>query len=309
MSPIIPQVRTVDSLSHIFARQIVSPESNEIRVRAPTPYDIAEYYRNGGSAIPTKRPEDLVELAGQTTVVYEDHGTQMSFTEAEEMVFKNAQESTAIKDIYTDQNGIPYSETDYSVTGAHFVGDANSSFAVIINRLSNLIASRTRMKAGNIVLMHPLVAGILEQPTYTSFVKNANPAKNGRWLNIGTLNNAIAVWVCDELPMDRVIVALNDGYNAPGVMIDKSFVLSPYCADYVCTMKLNFLEHRDFVSKVAEYIPETIAKKIADDHGQKQVIILTWDGEKSHLVTHGSTDVDREHAKTVGDLASRIFMK
>ena len=36
-------------------------------------------------------------------------------------------------------------------------------------------------------------------------------------------------------------------------------------------------------------IPITAARRIATDHGQRQVVIVTWDGARTHVVTYGAT--------------------
>jgi hypothetical protein len=43
-------------------------------------------------------------------------------------------------------------------------------------------------------------------------------------------------------------------------------------------------------------IPIRAAKSIAKEFNQRQVILLTWDGERSHLVSYGATVEDCDQA-------------
>lgn len=39
-------------------------------------------------------------------------------------------------------------------------------------------------------------------------------------------------------------------------------------------------------------IPIKAAKRVAEEHGLRQVILLGWDGENTHIVTYGVTKAD-----------------
>jgi len=43
-------------------------------------------------------------------------------------------------------------------------------------------------------------------------------------------------------------------------------------------------------------IPIATAKEVADKHDLKQVLLIGWDGDRTHVVTYGKTKVDCEQA-------------
>lgn len=49
-------------------------------------------------------------------------------------------------------------------------------------------------------------------------------------------------------------------------------------------------------------IPISAAKKVAQDHDCRQVILLAWDGQLTHIVTYGKTADDCAQAATGGNL-------
>jgi len=49
-------------------------------------------------------------------------------------------------------------------------------------------------------------------------------------------------------------------------------------------------------------IPITVAGQIAEKHNCRQVIVLAWDGELTHVVTYGKTVEDCAQAATGGNL-------
>lgn len=48
-------------------------------------------------------------------------------------------------------------------------------------------------------------------------------------------------------------------------------------------------------------IPIATAKAVAEKHGLTQVILLGWDGERTHIVTYGVTKADCEAAAQAQD--------
>lgn len=48
-------------------------------------------------------------------------------------------------------------------------------------------------------------------------------------------------------------------------------------------------------------IPISSAKRIADQHACRQVIIVAWDGERTHVVTYGKTLEECDQAALGGD--------
>lgn len=54
-------------------------------------------------------------------------------------------------------------------------------------------------------------------------------------------------------------------------------------------------------------IPIAAARRIAIDHGCSQVIVLAWDGEKTHVVTYGKTKADCLQAAAGGNKMKRAM--
>jgi hypothetical protein len=45
-----------------------------------------------------------------------------------------------------------------------------------------------------------------------------------------------------------------------------------------------------------KHIPIATAKSVAEKHSLKQVLLIGWDGERTHVVTYGVTKIDCERA-------------
>jgi hypothetical protein len=85
-----------------------------------------------------------------------------------------------------------------SVSGvATFVGDEHAALAVQINRVSNLIAQRTRRGAGNWAVVSPFALTILQSATTSAFARTTEGTfeapTNTKF--VGTLNSAMKVYV------------------------------------------------------------------------------------------------------------------
>jgi hypothetical protein len=85
-----------------------------------------------------------------------------------------------------------------SVSGtATFVGDEHAALAVQINRVSNLIAQRTRRGAGNYAVVSPFALTILQSATTSAFARTTEGTfeapTNTKF--VGTLNNSLKVYV------------------------------------------------------------------------------------------------------------------
>ena len=91
---------------------------------------------------------------------------------------------------------------------ATFVGDEHAALAVQINRVSNLIAQRTRRGAGNYAVVSPTVLTLLQSATTSAFARTTEgPFKaptNTKF--VGTLNSAMKVYVNGYATSDDVIV-------------------------------------------------------------------------------------------------------
>jgi hypothetical protein len=89
-----------------------------------------------------------------------------------------------------------YNQADVSGT-ATFVGDEHAALAVQINRVSNLIAQRTRRGAGNYAVVSPFALTILQSATTSAFARTTEGTfeapTNTKF--VGTLNGAMKIYV------------------------------------------------------------------------------------------------------------------
>ena len=80
---------------------------------------------------------------------------------------------------------------------ATFVGDEHAALAIQINRVSNLIAQRTRRGAGNWLVVSPAALTVLQSATTSAFARTTEGTfeapTNTKY--VGTLNNAMKVYV------------------------------------------------------------------------------------------------------------------
>ena len=80
---------------------------------------------------------------------------------------------------------------------ATFVGDEHAALAVQINRVSNLIAQRTRRGAGNYAVVSPTVLTLLQSATTSAFARTTEGTfeapTNTKF--VGTLNSAMKIYV------------------------------------------------------------------------------------------------------------------
>ena len=93
-------------------------------------------------------------------------------------------------------NAETYDQAAVSGT-ATFVGDEHAALAVQINRVSNLIAQRTRRGAGNWAVVSPFALTILQSATTSAFARTTEGAFEAptNTKMVGTLNNAMKVYV------------------------------------------------------------------------------------------------------------------
>lgn len=80
---------------------------------------------------------------------------------------------------------------------ATFVGDEHAALAVLINRVANLIAQRTRRGAGNWCVVSPAALTVLQSATTSAFARTTEGTfeapTNTKF--VGTLNGAMRVYV------------------------------------------------------------------------------------------------------------------
>ena len=104
-----------------------------------------------------------------------------------------------------------YNQATVSGT-ATFVGDEHAALAVLINRVANLIAQRTRRGAGNWAVVSPASLTVLQSATTSAFARTTEGTfeapTNTKF--VGTLNGAMRVFV-DSYASDSTAVLV--GYK------------------------------------------------------------------------------------------------
>ena len=115
---------------------------------------------------------------------------------AQEITAEIDQEVLASLDTLAGTAAETYVQTGVSGT-ATFVGDEHAALAVQINRVSNLIAQRTRRGAGNWAVVSPFALTILQSATTSAFARTTEGAFEAptNTKMVGTLNNAMKVYV------------------------------------------------------------------------------------------------------------------
>ena len=115
---------------------------------------------------------------------------------AQEITAEIDQEVLASLDLLAGAAAETYVQTGVSGT-ATFVGDEHAALAVQINRVSNLIAQRTRRGAGNWAVVSPFALTILQSATTSAFARTTEGAFEAptNTKMVGTLNNAMKVYV------------------------------------------------------------------------------------------------------------------
>ena len=95
---------------------------------------------------------------------------------------------------------------------ATFVGDEHAALAVLINRVANKIAQRTRRGAGNYAVVSPHSLTVLQSATTSAFARTTEGAFAAPTNNklVGTLNGAMKVYV-DTYASDATAVLV--GYK------------------------------------------------------------------------------------------------
>jgi len=95
----------------------------------------------------------------------------------------------AESDVQFDQSAVSGTAT--------FVGDEHAALAVMINRVANKIAQRTRRGAGNFAVVSPYALTVLQSATTSAFARTTEGTFEAptNTKMVGTLNNAMKVYV------------------------------------------------------------------------------------------------------------------
>lgn len=91
---------------------------------------------------------------------------------------------------------------------ATFVGDEHAALAVLINKVSNDIAARTRRGAGNWMVVSPTVLTVLQAATTSAFARTTEgpfeAPTNTKF--VGTLNGSMRVYVNQYATDDNILI-------------------------------------------------------------------------------------------------------
>ena len=74
-----------------------------------------------------------------------------------------------------------------------------------------------------------------------------------------------------------------------------------------CPMDRIFAPDRVQTGEPPGRIPVVAAKRLAEEYQQRQVILVTWDGSKTHVVTYGRTIPECEQAAKGGNRVKRAL--
>jgi len=126
---------------------------------------------------------------------------------AQEITAEIDQEILASLHTLAGSDVLTYDQGTVSGT-ATFVGDEHAALAVLINRVSNLIAQRTRRGAGNYAVVSPFALTILQSATTSAFARTTEGTfeapTNTKF--VGTLNNAMKIYVNSYASDDKSVL-------------------------------------------------------------------------------------------------------
>ena len=99
---------------------------------------------------------------------------------------------------------------------ATFVGDEHAALAILINRVANQIATRTRRGSGNYAVVSPTALTILQSATTSAFARSTEGTFEAPTNNklVGTLNSSMKVYVNTYAANDDVIVGYKGSSEA-----------------------------------------------------------------------------------------------
>jgi hypothetical protein len=208
-----------EALSPFKIAQAYSRTPNGVTPAAGTPpyytaADTATLEGNGGKPISVQILRQAVEAKSRklqarwTFEAAQDAQSQHGIDVEAEIMAALAQEITAEIDqeILLSLRSLAATEFTYNqatVSGtATFVGDEHAALAVLINRVANLIAQRTRRGAGNWAVVSSEALTVLQSATTSAFARTTEGTfeapTNTKF--VGTLNNAMRVFVDSYAP-------------------------------------------------------------------------------------------------------------
>ena len=218
------RVRYSDSVTNTAAGQ--SDQTTVAGEEALSPFKIAEQYSGSGAgkAAATAALEGAagnkmsIQILKQTVEAKtrklsarwtfeaaQDAQAQQGIDIEAEIMAALAQEITAeidqevlgsLLNLAGSQNNENFNQAAVSGT-ATFVGDEHAALAVLINRVANRIAQRTRRGAGNWAVVSPQMLTVLQSATTSAFARTTEGTfeapTNTKF--VGTLNGAMKIYV------------------------------------------------------------------------------------------------------------------
>jgi hypothetical protein len=184
----------------------------------------------------------------------------------------------------------------YGATGNYtpaFVGDRLANIALIINRVANEIARKTRRGAGNYIVVSPLVVTVLQSAAKSVFapaVQGSFTGPNNTML-VGTLNGTIKVYSylfnqagagADMGTVADVDDTILVGYKGGNGETDSGYFYCPYIPLMSSGVVVNPLTFQPVVSLMTRYgkavftQEETSLANSADYYGKVQVVGLDF---------------------------------
>jgi hypothetical protein len=176
--------------------------------------DTAALEGNGGKQISVQILRQAVEAKSRklqarwTFEAAQDAQSQHGIDVEAEIMAALAQEITAEIDQEILLSLATLATTEFTfnqatVSGtATYVGDEHAALAVLINRVANLIAQRTRRGAGNWAVVSPATLTVLQSATTSAFARTTEGTfeapTNTKF--VGTLNGAMRVFVNSYAP-------------------------------------------------------------------------------------------------------------
>ena len=199
--------------------------------------DTAVLEGNGGKQISVQILRQAVEAKSRklqarwTFEAAQDAQSQHGIDVEAEIMAALAQEITAEIDqeVLLSLRTLAATEFTYNqaaVSGtATYVGDEHAALAVLINRVANLIAQRTRRGAGNWAVVSSAALTVLQSATTSAFARTTEGTfeapTNTKF--VGTLNSTMRVYVNTYASNDDVLL----GYKGQGE-IDAAAFYCPY---------------------------------------------------------------------------------
>jgi hypothetical protein len=170
-----------------------------------------------------------------------------------------------------------------SFTGTpHFVGDRHAVLGVLINKVANEIARKTRRGAANWIVVSPLVASVLQSAAKSVFapaVAGSFEGPNNTKL-IGTLNGSIKVYtyIYHDTGTEPVLI----GYKGGSGEMDTGYFYCPYIPLMSSNVIIDPATYNPQVSLMTRYGKATFTNTAtslgnsADYYGRINVANLTF---------------------------------